>query len=70
MLETSLGSGSHLHSLVHLLQPTGYKSTNRVLGAQFLLNNAASQLVTKKKKKKKKKKRLAKYRPVAVKIDW
>ena len=39
-----------LHSLVHLLQPTGYKSTNRVLATQSLLNNAASQLVTKKKK--------------------
>ena len=56
-----------LHSLVHLLQPTGYKSTNRVLATQSLLNNAASQLVTHKKKKKKKK---AKYRPVAVKINW
>ena len=41
-----------LHSLVHLLQPTGYKSTNRVLATQSLLNNAASQLVTKKNNKK------------------
>ena len=46
-----------LHSLVHWLQPTGYKSTNRVLATQSLLNNAASQLATQKKKKKKKKKK-------------
>ena len=55
-----------LHSLVHLLHSMGYKSTNRVLATQSLLYSASTQLVTKKKKKKK----LAKYRPVAVKIHW
>ena len=35
-----------LHSLVHLLQPTGYKSTNRVLATQSLLYSASPQLVT------------------------
>ena len=42
-----------LHSLVHLLQPTGYKSTNRVLATQSLLYRTSPQLVTLKKKKKK-----------------
>ena len=58
-----------VYRLVLATQPStlaGY--TVKVLATQSLLNNAASQLVTKKKKKKKK--RLAKYRPVAVKIDW
>ena len=41
-----------LHSLVHLLQPTGYKSTNRVLATQSLLKSASPQLVTYIKKKK------------------
>ena len=35
-----------LHSLVHLLQPTGYKSTDRVLATQSLLKSASPQLVT------------------------
>ena len=41
------------------------KYTNRVLATQSLLYSASPQLVTKKKKKK-----LAKYRPVDVKIHW
>ena len=51
-----------LHNLVQLLQPTGYKSTNRVVATQSLLNSASTQLVTYIKKKKKK--------TSSCQIDW
>ena len=44
-----------LHSLVHLLQPTGYKSTNRVLATQSLLYSVQGFTPTGYTQKKKKK---------------